>query len=217
MRYLFLRRSLLGLLVVALCGIAGCSSDDNTSPTAPTGIPNVAGTWAGQYHIKACTDTVNGTPGTVCAGFLDPTGGTNAASTQPVQVMLTQQNDQVGGTLVFSGWFVQSVPLTGTVGTSGRVWLQGSGTFTDPACPTTTGKVAVSGWITDLNREQTQLTGVFNFTGDKRLSACVFDNLSVQTDTVVVTRAPSSTTTTTGTTTSTGTTTATATSKRAGR
>jgi hypothetical protein len=190
----FIRRSLGGGLV-ALVGVAGCSGDNNTSPTTPTGIPSVAGTWTGKYHVKACTDTINGAAGTVCATVLDPATGTNAASTQPVQLMLTQQGDQVGGTLIFTGWYVQNVPVTGTIGTSGRLWLQGTIAVTDPACPTTTGTFTLSTWFTDLNREQNEMIGGFNFTTKKRLSACLFADLNVQTDTVDISRKASTTTT----------------------
>src|SRR6266511_6072246 len=62
---------LLAMLCGAAIAAAACSDDDTKSPTAPTGIPNVAGTWAGQYHIKNCTDTVNGAPGTLCASVTD--------------------------------------------------------------------------------------------------------------------------------------------------
>lgn len=179
------------LLVVcgglAIGGVA-CSSNTNTSPTTPTGIPGVAGTWTGQYHIKACTDTVNGTPGTVCTAVLDTGTITTPASTQPMLLVLTQQSDQVGGTLTFSGWYAQSVPVTGTIGTSGRLWLQGTLAFTDPACPTTTATFTLSGWVTDLNRQQNEMIGGFNFTTKKRLTACVFADLNVQTDTVDITR-----------------------------
>jgi hypothetical protein len=196
LRLLFLRgvrRGLRHLVLLTLCGgmtigASACSSDTTNSPTTPTGIPNVAGTWTGQYHIKACTDTVNGTPGTVCAAVVDTGGTTTAASTQPLQLVLTQQSDQVGGTLTFSGWYAQSVPVTGTIGTSGRLWLQGTLRLTDPACPTMTGTFTLSGWVTDLNRQQNELIGGFNFTTKKRLTACLFADLSVQTDTVDITR-----------------------------
>jgi hypothetical protein len=165
--------------------VSSCGDDKTGSTTAPTGIPNVAGTWTGQYHIKACSDTINGAPGTVCAGFVDPgSGAANANSTQPMQLMLTQTSDQVGGTLVFSGWYVQNVPVTGTIGTSGRLWLQGTLAISDPTCPTASGMFVLSGWITDLNREQNELVGGFNFTTKRKLSACLFSDLTVQTDTV---------------------------------
>src|SRR5690349_13274955 len=144
------------LACAALISTQACS-DNKTSPTTPTGIPNVAGTWTGTYHIKTCTDTVNGTPGTTCAAVTDPVGGTNAASKQPVQLVLTQQNDQVGGTLVFSGWYVQSVPVTGTIGSSGRLWLQGTVQTTDTACPTTIMTFTLGTWFSDLNREQNEM------------------------------------------------------------
>jgi hypothetical protein len=185
-----------------LCGAAiaaaACSSDDTKSPTAPTGIPTVAGTWAGQYHIKNCTDTVNGVPGTLCATVTDSSTATTPASTQPLQLTLTQQGDQVGGTLAFTGWYVQNVPVTGTIGTSGRLWLTGALTFTDPACPTTTGRVTVSAWVTDLNRERNELIGAFTLTGNRRLSACLFSNVAVDADTVDITRKAVTTTTTAG-------------------
>jgi hypothetical protein len=170
------------------CGIAlaavSCSDDENKNPTTPTGIPTVSGTWSGTYHVKTCTDTVNGAAGTLCATVLDTGTTTNNASTQPLQVTLTQQSDQVGGTVAFTGWLAQSVPVTGTVGSSGRVWLQGAVAFTDAACPAVTGTVTVSGWITDLNREQNELIGAFNLTGLRKMSACLFANVTVSADTV---------------------------------
>jgi len=192
----------LAALCVIFGGISGCSDDAKTSPTTPTGIPNVAGSWAGTYHIKQCTDTVNGAAGTLCATVTDPATGTNTASTQPVQLVLSQQNDQVGGTLVFSGWYAQSVPVTGTIGSSGRLWLQGTIAVTDPACPTTTGTFTLGTWFSDLNREQNEMIGGFNFTTKKRLStsACLFADLNVTIDTVDITKKASTTTTTTTTT-----------------
>ena len=185
----------LAALCVIVGGVSGCSSDDNKSPTTPTGIPNVAGTWSGTYHIKQCTDTVNGAPGTLCATVTDPATGTNTASTQPVQLVLSQQNDQVGGTLVFSGWYAQSVPVTGTIGSSGRLWLQGTIAVTDPACPTATGTFTLGTWFSDLNRQQNEMIGSFNFTTKKRLSACLFADLNVTIDTVDITKKASTTTT----------------------
>ncbi len=194
---------LVWILLATVCGtlgIAGCSDDsDNKSPTTPTGIPNVAGTWSGTYHIKQCTDTVNGAPGTLCATVTDPAGGINTASTQPVQLVLSQQNDQVGGTLVFSGWYAQSVPVTGTIGSSGRLWLQGTIGVTDPACPTTTGTFTLSTWFSDLNREQNEMVGSFGFTTKKRLSACLFADVNVSIDTVDITKKATTSTTTTTT------------------
>ena len=191
------------ILLAALCGTLGmsaCSDDSNKSPTTPTGIPNVAGTWTGTYHIKQCTDTVNGTPGTLCAAVTDPAGGTNTASTQPVQLVLSQQNDQVGGTLVFSGWYAQSVPVTGTIGTSGRLWLQGTIALTDPLCPNaTTGTFTLGTWFSDLTRQQSEMIGGFTFTTKKKVSACIFADLSVNIDTVDVTRKATITTTSTST------------------
>lgn len=194
----------LAALCVIFVGVSGCSDDSNTSPTTPTGIPNVAGTWSGTYHIKQCTDTVNGAPGTLCATVTDPATGTNTASTQPVQLVLSQQNDQVGGTLVFSGWYAQSVPVTGTIGSSGRLWLQGTIAVTDPACPTTTGTFTLGTWFSDLNRQQNEMVGGFTFTTKKRLSACVFADLNVTIDTVDITKKASTTTTTTTPTTTSG-------------
>jgi hypothetical protein len=176
------------LLLTLLGGLAiastSCGDDENKSPTTPTGIPTISGSWAGTYHIKTCTDTVNGAAGTLCATVLDTTTTTNTASTQPVQVVLTQQNDQVGGTVTFSGWYVQTVPVTGTVGSSGRIWLQGTVAFSDTACPAVTGTVSLSGWVTDLNREQNEAIGVFNLTGLRKMSACLFANISVTADSV---------------------------------
>jgi len=196
MRHL-LRLLLWTIAIGGTLGAASCGDDTNSTPTNPTGIPTVSGTWSGQYHIKTCTDTINGAAGTVCAGFLDPAGGTNAASTQPVQLMLTQQNDQVGGTLVFSGWVVQSVPVTGTIGSSGRLWLQGTIAITDPLCPTATGTFTLNGWFSDLNRERNEMIGQFGFTTKKKLSACLFSDLNMQADTVDIKSKPAGSTTTT--------------------
>jgi hypothetical protein len=191
------------LLVAGLC-VSGSACSDSVTPTNPSGIPNVAGTWSGTYHIKTCTDTINSATstinsgtGTLCATVVDSSSATNPASTQPVQLTLTQQKDQLTGTLSFSGWYVLNVPVTGSIVTSGRVYLQGSGTITDTGCPTTTGTFTLSTWVSDLNRPQDGLTGVFTFAANKRLNACVFDNLTMQADTVVITRKPSSSSTTT--------------------
>ena len=199
LRCFFSRAIILATLGVTL-GFSGCSDDSNTSPTTPTGIPNVAGTWTGTYHIKQCTDTVSGTPGTLCATVTDPAGGTNTASTQPVQLVLSQQNDQVGGTLVFSGWYAQSVPVTGTIGTSGRLWLQGTIALTDPLCPAATGAFTLGTWFSDLTRQQNEMIGGFTFTTKKKVSACIFADLSVNIDTIDITRKASTTTTSTSTT-----------------
>jgi hypothetical protein len=173
----------------ALFGLAGCSDDDeNKSPTNPTGIPVVSGSWSGTYHVKTCTDTVNGAAGTLCATVLDPATGPTPASTQPIAMTLTQQSDQVGGTVTFSGWYLQTVPVTGTIGTSGRLWLQGTVTFTDPACPAVTGPVTLSGWVTDLNRERNEVIGVFNISGLRKLSACTFANINVSADAADLTK-----------------------------
>lgn len=189
------------MLCAAAIGAPACSSDTGNSPTTPTGIPTVAGTWAGQYHVKTCTDTVNGAPGTLCASVTDATTttltGTPAASTQPVQLTITQQGDQVSGTLAFTGWYVQSVPVTGTIGTSGRLWLQGTITVTDPACPTAAGKAAVSAWVTDLNRAQSGMIGGFTLAATRRLSACLFANVAMEADTVDIARKAATTTPTT--------------------
>jgi hypothetical protein len=77
---------------------------------------------------------------------------------------------------------VQTVPVTGTIGTSGRIWLQGTVAFTDTACPAVTGTVTLSGWVTDLNREQNEAIGVFTVTGLRKMSACLFANINVSAD-----------------------------------
>ncbi len=180
--------------------VAGCSSD--VTPTNPTGTPSVAGTWAGTYHVKSCTDTINGAPGTVCPSLVDSPDAPNPASTQPVQVTITQQQDQLTGTLAFSGWYVLNVPVTGRVDVSGRMWLQGSGTISDAGCPTTSGQFSVSGWVSDLNRSHDGMSGVFTLSGTKRLSACLFSNYTLQADGVLINLKGSSSTPTSPTTTS---------------
>ncbi len=164
--------------------VAACSND--VTPTNPTGIPSVAGTWAGTYHVKSCSDTINGAPGPVCPSLVDSPEATNPASTQPVQVTITQQQDQLTGTLAFSGWYVLNVPVSGRVDVSGRVWLQGSGTIADSGCPTTSGTFSVSGWVADLNRSHDGMSGVFTLSGTKRLSACLFSNYTLQADGVLI-------------------------------
>jgi hypothetical protein len=176
-------------LGASILATASCSNDDeNKTPTSPTGIPTVSGTWSGTYHIKTCTDTVNGAAGTLCATVLDTATTTTAASTQPLTVTLTQNNDQVGGTVAFSNWYLQTIPVTGTIGSSGRLWLQGSVAFTDPLCPAVTGTATLSAWVTDLNRERNELIGVFNITGLRKMSACLFANITVTADSVDITK-----------------------------
>jgi len=183
---------LAGLVVVSCSWLFMSACSDSVTPTNPTGVPNVAGVWSGTYHIKSCTDTINGAPGTLCATVTDSTTATTPASTQPVQLTLTQQKDQLTGTLAFTGWYVVNVAVTGTVVTSGRVHLEGNAAFTDTACPTTTGHFTLSVWTSDLNRSQNGMIGEFSFTGNKRLSACLFSDLAVTADTVDISRKASS-------------------------
>ncbi len=92
---IILRRSgliqLVGLaaLVPALTLTASCS--DDVTPTNPTGLPQVAGTWTGTYRIASCTDTLNGAPGTLCASLTSAT-----AVRPPMMLTLQQTGRQIG-------------------------------------------------------------------------------------------------------------------------
>lgn len=187
----FLRRSgliqLAGLaaLVPALIFTASCS--DDVTPTNPTGLPQVAGTWTGTYRIASCTDTLNGAPGTLCASLTSAT-----AVRPPMTLTLQQTEDRLVGNIVFSGWYVRSMVVTGLVQAGGAVLIEGNATFTEPACPTATtqvpGRLTLSAWNTVVNRTSDGMTGDFRLTATTRTVSCAFGEVTIQADTLQLTK-----------------------------
>jgi hypothetical protein len=187
----FLRRPglirLLGLaaLLPALSFTASCSDDE--TPTNPSGVARVAGTWTGNFRIAACTDTLNGAPGTFCTNLLGP-----SAPRQPITLALQQTDNQVVGNIQFTGWYARSVVVTGIVQEGGAVILEGTASWTEPVCPTATtpvpGRLTISLWNTLVNRTSDGMSGDFRLTATTRTVACAFGDVSIQADTLTLTK-----------------------------
>ena len=122
--------SMLGLaaLIPALTFTASCS--DSETPTNPSGVAQVAGTWTGNFRIAACTDTLNGAPGTLCANL---TGA--SAPRQPIRSRCSRRTIEVVGNIQFSGWYVRSLVVTGIVQAGGAVILEGTTTLDRTGLP----------------------------------------------------------------------------------
>jgi hypothetical protein len=180
-------RQLLGLaaLIPALSFTASCS--DSETPTNPSGVAQVAGTWTGNFRIASCTDTLNGAPGTLCANL---TG--TAVARQPITLALQQTDDKVVGNIQFTGWYVRSLVVTGIVQAGGAVILEGTTTWTEPVCPTATtpvpGRLTLTLWNSLVNRTSDGMTGDFRLTGTTRTTACAFGEVSIQADTLTLTK-----------------------------
>lgn len=176
---------MLAALIPALIFTASCS--DSETPTNPSGVPQVAGTWTGTFRIAACTATLNGEPSTFCNNL---TGA--AAPNQPITVSLQQTDDQVVGNVQFTGWYVRSVVVTGVVQAGGAVILEGTTTWTEPACSTSTtpvpGRLTLSLWNSLVNRTSDGMTGDFRLTGTTRTTPCAFGEVSIQADTLQLTK-----------------------------
>lgn len=176
---------MLAALIPALMFTASCS--DSETPTNPSGVAQVAGTWTGTFRIAACTATVNGEPGTFCNNLV----GT-AASTQPITLSLQQTDDQVVGNIQFTGWYVRSVVVTGIVQTGGAVILEGTTTWTEPPCATATtpipGRLTLSLWNSFVNRTSNGMTGDFRLTATTRTTPCAFGDVAITADTLTLTR-----------------------------
>ena len=180
-------RRLLGLaaLIPALSFTASCS--DSETPTNPSGLAQVAGTWTGNFRIAACTVTLNGAPGTLCANL---TGAT--APRQPITLALQQTDDNVVGNIQFTGWYVRSLVVTGIVQPGGAVILEGTTTWTEAVCPTATtqvpGRLTLTLWNSLVNRTSDGMTGDFRLSGTTRLAPCAFGEVSIQADTLTLTK-----------------------------
>jgi hypothetical protein len=179
-----------GLALVALLPallITSACDDDNASPTNPSGVANVAGAWTGTFRIAACTDTLNGAPGTLCSTL---TGAT--AARQPITIALQQTDDKLVGNIQFGGWYVRSLVVTGLIQPGGAVLLEGTTTWTEPACPTAPtpvpGRLTLTLWNTLVNRTSDGMTGDFRLTATTRTAPCLFGEVSIQADTLQLTK-----------------------------
>jgi hypothetical protein len=192
MTSLFLRRpglsQMLGLaaLIPALIFTASCS--DSETPTNPSGVAQIAGTWTGTFRIAACGHTLSGDPGTACNTLI----GATAPTSQPITLTLQQTGDQVVGNIAFTGWYSRQVVVTGMVQPGGALNLQGTTTWTEVVCPTATtqvpGQLTVSLWNSLVNRTSDGMTGDFRVTATTRTPACAFGELSIQADTLQLTK-----------------------------
>jgi hypothetical protein len=180
-RPLVLAAILPGLLFAASC------DDDDVTPTNPSGVAQVAGTWVGTFRIAACTDTLNGAPGTLCSTL---TGTT--APTQPIRIALQQTDDRLVGNIQFSGWNTRSLVVTGLIQPGGAVLLEGTTTWTEATCPTSTtqvpGRLSVTLWNSLVNRTSDGMTGDFRVTATTRTVPCAFGEVAIQADTLQLTK-----------------------------
>jgi hypothetical protein len=171
------------LLLLAILAPA-CSDDDSSTPTNPTGIPNVAGAWSGAYRIKTCTETFAGTTGQTCPGLV------GTATRQPIRFTLQQTDNQLVGNLELSGWYVRTLLVTGTIDRNGQIILRGSASTGEPLCPTVTNRITLNFWASTLNRTLDGQVGEFGILGSKRVGAtgCVFSDITIEADTLDVTK-----------------------------
>jgi hypothetical protein len=178
--WLALTALLPGLLFTASC-------EDSETPTNPSGVAQVAGTWTGTFRIAACTDTLNGAPGTMCSTLVGA-----SAPLQPITLALQQTDDRLVGNIQFSGWYVRSLVVTGLVQPGGAVILEGTTTWTEPACPTALtpvpGRLTLTLWNTLVNRTSDGMSGEFRLTGTTRTAPCAFGEVSIQADTLQLTK-----------------------------
>lgn len=173
----------LSALVLSVLALSASGCSDTETPTNPTGIPDVAGSWTGTYRIRTCTDTIAGAPGPVCG----PLTGTSAPM-QPIRLGLQQTGDQVVGSLDFSGWYVRSLVVSGMVQQGGAILLTGSTSATDPTCPTVQSRLALTIWTSTLNRARDGITGDFRISGNVRTTGCVFSEFAIEADTLQLTK-----------------------------
>jgi len=188
----FLRRAgmrqVLGLaaLIPALIFTASCS--DSETPTNPSGVAQIAGTWTGTFRVAACGHTLSGDPTTFCNTLI----GATAPTTQPITLTLQQTGDQVVGNIAFSGFVTRSVVVTGVVQPGGALNLTGTTTWTEPVCPTAPvpvpGQLTISLWNSLVNRTSDGMTGDFRVTATTRVTPCAFGELSIQADTLQLTK-----------------------------
>lgn len=175
----------LAALLPVLSFTASCS--DSETPTNPSGVAQVAGTWTGNFRIAACTDTLNGAAGTFCANLVGA-----SAPRQPITLALQQTDNQVVGNIQFSGWYVRSVVVTGIVQEGGAVILEGTTSWTEPVCATAPapvpGRLTLTLWNSLVNRTSDGMTGDFRLTATTRTTPCAFGDVSIQADTLTLTR-----------------------------
>ena len=144
----------LGVVIVATRSERAIAIDESQRPFT------VAGTWTGNFRIAACTDTLNGAPGTLCTSL---TGAT--APRQPITLALQQTDDKVVGNIQFTGWYIRSLVVTGIVQPGGAVILEGTTTWTEPVCATAItpvpGRLTLTLWNTLVNRTSDGMSGDF--------------------------------------------------------
>lgn len=115
------RSTALGLVLGATLGICGCGGSP-TSPSNPTPVASVAGSWSGIWTITACGQTgAWASPWEYCSvyfGRYAPIG----TGPFPLTLTLSQDGTSVTGTLT-----QQNIPysVSGSIGASGRLILSG--------------------------------------------------------------------------------------------
>lgn len=168
------------IVLLAWFALSTSSCGDDKTPTNPSGVPNAAGVFTGTYRIKSCTDLVNGTAGTMCASLL--------ATTAPLRLSLQQTNDQLVGNIQFSGWYVRSLIVNGTITPEGVILMNGQTTWVETGCPAITNQLIVNPFSATLNRALDGMTGDFRFVGSARVgtTGCVFAQVTMEADTLTL-------------------------------
>ena len=173
------------IVLLALIAAAASSCGEDEMPTNPSGVPNVAGVYAGTYRIRTCTETAS-----VASNVCGPLIGAGP-TTQPLQLSMQQINDQLVGNVQFSGWFTRSIILNGTISRDGGIIMSGTTPFVDPACPAvTTNTVSVNPFTATVTRGSDGMNGDFRFIGSARISptTCVFAEVTIDADSVTLTK-----------------------------
>jgi hypothetical protein len=82
--------------------------------------------------------------------------------------------------------------VTGIVQPGGAVILEGTTTWTEPVCATATtpvpGRLTLTLWNSLVNRTSDGMTGDFRLTGTTRTTPCAFGEVSIQADTLQLTK-----------------------------
>lgn len=188
-------------VLMCLAMMATACGSDSDSPTQPTNVPPVAGTWRGTYQVRTCTEPPLLPVGaSVCSSLIAPPGTTGTP--QPVQFTLAQNETVLSGTITFGGWLGSgtqapapapvtgvTVPLTGLVDRGGTILLQASQNTNDPACPNATIRTVLTTLNATVNRDRNGMQlGTFQLTTSRRVgtTGCNYYEVAISADQLTV-------------------------------
>jgi hypothetical protein len=171
--------------------VSACGSDSD-SPTQPSNIIQVAGTWTGTYLVTRCTEPPLLPLGAPVCNSLVPVPGTTGTP-QPLTFRLTQNDTVLGGTMTFTGWLGTTgltVPLTGSIEKGGAFLLQATQNTNDPACPALTIRTTLSNFTATINRDRNAMTlGTFQLVTSRRAgtTGCVYYDVEISAEQMAAT------------------------------